>query len=277
MKKVLIATDFSPVAKNATRFAAALCRETGASLVLFHTYRIQVPVGEGGMVTWTLTDTENDVKALLEKESKALSADFGIMADYRFAPGFAHEEIDSMQQELKADLVIMGIEHGSALSDYLMGSTTVSFIRHAHCPVLVIPGDTQFIRPRRILYACDYDSRNTPAVLHPLKDVATLFNSRVYILNVVKENQGFPVQKSIEGIHIDEYLETINHIFYFPENESVVDGITRFVNTHDVGWVAIVPHQHTWYERLFNIPTTKKLLFHANRPVLVLPDQLRFG
>lgn len=277
MKKILLATDFSAPAKNAEQFAAELCRETGASLILFHTYRIQIPVGEGGMVTWTLADTEHDVKDLLEKEVKMLREKYDIDASYRFTPGFAHEEIDAMQQELKADLVIMGIAHGSALSDYLLGSTTLSFIRHAHAPVLVIPAGVSYMRPRRILFACDYDSRNTPGVLSPLKDLAAVFNSRVFILNVVRSGEGFSVRKSIEGIHIDEYLEPVNHIYYFPEDENVVAGLDHFVNTHDVGWVVIIPHQHTWYERLFNIPTTKKYLFHANRPVLVLPDQLRFG
>ncbi|MCC7303323.1 MAG: universal stress protein [Bacteroidia bacterium] len=275
MKTILAATNFSPSARNAASFAANLCKEVGARLVLFHTYHVQVPVSEGGVVTWTLQDTEDDIKRLLEKESEKLSGEFGIKVEYRFAPGFANEEIDSMQKELKADMVVMGIVHGSPLSDYLIGSTTVSFIRHSHAPVLVIPDKVVYNRPRRILFACDYDSRTSPQVLEPLKELAAIFNSKVFVLNVVKPDSEFNVNQSVAGIHLDAYLEAVNHIYYFPEEESVPEGIHHFTATHDIGWVAVVPHQHKWYERLLNLPNTKKVLFHADRPVLVLPDSLR--
>jgi len=40
MKRILVPTDFSPAAENATAYAAQLARQIEASLVLLHVYQL---------------------------------------------------------------------------------------------------------------------------------------------------------------------------------------------------------------------------------------------
>jgi nucleotide-binding universal stress UspA family protein len=44
MNTILVPTDFSPAAENATAYAAQLARQIEASLVLLHVYQLPVPM-----------------------------------------------------------------------------------------------------------------------------------------------------------------------------------------------------------------------------------------
>ncbi len=275
MKVVLVATDFSKAGKNASDFAALLCRKTGARMILFHSYKIPVPVNETAMIGMGFIDVEEDVKELLQKEATRIKKETGLRVEVRLAPGFAVEEIERLQEELRADLIVMGIVHTGPVSEFVLGSITTTFMNRSRVPILVIPEGVSYSQPHRILFACDYGDKTNSAVLHPLKELAAFFSSRIYILNVLKERGDFPVEKSMAGIRMDEYLDTINHIYYFPEEEDIAAEIDYFVTTHKVDWVVMVPHHHNWYERLIRKSETRKYLFHANRPVLVIPDSIK--
>ncbi len=53
--------------------------------------------------------------------------------------GVPGEGLSSHAAEIGADLIVIGVRHRSAIEKLLVGSTTEAVLRHAPCPVLVVP------------------------------------------------------------------------------------------------------------------------------------------
>lgn len=53
--------------------------------------------------------------------------------------GIVQDTINGIAQELKVDLIIMGIHGRTGLNHFFMGSVAEHVIRHASVPVMVIP------------------------------------------------------------------------------------------------------------------------------------------
>jgi universal stress protein A len=53
--------------------------------------------------------------------------------------GDAGEQVITLAQEAKVDLVVIGAQHRRFVDTTVLGVTTVRVTRHAPCPVLVVP------------------------------------------------------------------------------------------------------------------------------------------
>ena len=92
------------------------------------------------------------------------------------------------------------------------------------------------------------------------------------IREVKQKNELILIDEAVEGMKLESNLGDVEHLYYYPENENLVDGINEFVADHNADMVAIIPHRYTLLESLFHKSVSKKLDFHTNIPLLVLPD-----
>jgi nucleotide-binding universal stress UspA family protein len=65
----------------------------------------------------------------------------GVRATARQLTDASTESLLAETRNLKADLIVLGSHHHSALYHLLVGSMTHDVLKRAHCPVLVVPGD----------------------------------------------------------------------------------------------------------------------------------------
>ena len=142
MKTVLAPIDFSPVTRYVVDHAIALARETDARLVLLHVVA-PIPVVSNSL-TLAVTGAEYTVAA--EKEAgKALAElqrtlrDEGVTAHAIRATGDPREEIVEQAKRLTADYIVIGSHGHTAFYDLLVGSTATGVMKHAPCPVVVVP------------------------------------------------------------------------------------------------------------------------------------------
>ena len=68
MKTVLVPTDLSPVSQNASDYAAGICREMGADMILLHVYMIPAPISELSLVLETADEIHQSNENALKKE-----------------------------------------------------------------------------------------------------------------------------------------------------------------------------------------------------------------
>lgn len=269
MKTILVPTDFSKAASNAAEYAVNLAKEMKATVLLFHVYYVPIPVSEVPVII-SPDEFQADNEALLKKEAANLKEKTGVEVRYLAKMGFAMDEI--LEEEKNATLIVMGMKGANKLSEALMGSTTTATFRKATVPVLVIPEKAKYKKPKKIVFACDYDSRTDVHTLDALKELMKTFGSKIYVVNVKQKKESVSMEEAVAGVKLENKLNDVEHIYYFPEKEDLVEGINEFVQEHQADMVAIIPHRYSLMERLFHKSISKKMAFHTHIPLLALPD-----
>lgn len=269
MKTILVPTDFSEAAKNAAEYAINLAKVLNTKVTLFHVYHVPLPISEVPLMVITPDELQRENEAHLKKEAAHLQKKTGVEVKYLTKMGLAVDEI--LEEEKNASLIVMGMKGANKLSEALIGSITTETLRKAKTPVLVIPEKTEYKKPEKIVFAYDYDPRTDVHTLDALKNFMKPFGSKIYIVNVKQKKESVTVEKTTE-IKLENELSDVEHFYYFPEKEDLVDGINEFVKNKHADMIAMIPHRYSLFERLFHTSISKKMAFHTHVPLLALPD-----
>lgn len=152
MKTVLAPIDFSPVTQPVVAEAVTLARRLEARLVLLHVVRPVplLPATFGveqsgaelpGAVMHAAGEQLRGLQRTLLRES--------VTAHTVHVVGEPALEIVAQAERLGADLVVMGSHGRTALYDLLLGSTTQQVLKHAPCPVVIIPPRAELLAATR--------------------------------------------------------------------------------------------------------------------------------
>lgn len=136
-KRILVATDGSPIIERELLYAAHFARVEPAELVVLHAYAPP-----------TQYESYDGYEALLEQHRAMaltvvrdavdeLRAD-GVEAKGEVRAGAAPEAIIAAAAEHDVDLIIMGTRGASDLRE-MLGSVSAQVLRYARCPVLQVP------------------------------------------------------------------------------------------------------------------------------------------
>jgi nucleotide-binding universal stress UspA family protein len=141
-KRILYATDFSPAAEHALGYALSLAEEAQGALILVHVMpRPSVAATASGLpidLGRVTGDLERDAREAL-RQAVPSEARVWCEAEEHVAFGRPADEILRLAREREAQAIVMGVHGRNALDLMLFGSTTHHVIRHAPCPVLIIP------------------------------------------------------------------------------------------------------------------------------------------
>jgi nucleotide-binding universal stress UspA family protein len=163
LKRVLVATDFSPPSDAALAYGRALARTFGASLHVLHVvenYFLRPTAAAPYMLQQARTRMLDD--QLTDDDRQQLGA--------RAVLEISDEPADTIADYAKAqkiDLIVMGTHGRSGLERLLVGSVAEHVIRTAPCPVLTVRHpEHEFIVPDSTERAGHQDSLED----HPGRD-----------------------------------------------------------------------------------------------------------
>ena len=152
IQRILVPTDFSARSREAIRFACQFAEWFGGKITLFHTVHIPGPFGTSefpGIDAAPIVSAANkhahaEIHQLLEQAVPPALTDRAIVRE-----GPPLEEIPKLVMEGKYDLIICATHSLASLRHALLGSTAEGLVRHAFCPVLVLPvGKNESLRER---------------------------------------------------------------------------------------------------------------------------------
>lgn len=136
-KRILLATDGSPSATEAARYARDLARLTGAEVLVVHAHpRVPPYLGEPNLTEM--------MHKILEESSAVVDpviadlAEAGIQASPVFLEGPAAEAILNVAEARECDLIVMGTRGHGQLAGMLLGSVSHKVLSNAKVPVLVV-------------------------------------------------------------------------------------------------------------------------------------------
>jgi nucleotide-binding universal stress UspA family protein len=145
MKKILIATDGSPSAREAVAFGLEIAAEQGAEVVFVHVIPTAdvLPMNGFGLPAALPHPLTAADRAPLDEAAK-LASEQGITAHTQLLTGTAVDEIVAYADSLDAGLIVVGSRAHGAVASALLGGVSQGILHEARRPVLVVRG----ARPR---------------------------------------------------------------------------------------------------------------------------------
>jgi len=279
LKRILLATDFSPESMNALQSAVSLAKRYNAAIVLVHVLPTESPMlaAEG----WSLPTESVQVSAERSMARLENAGDLnGIDHEAIIRSGITWEVISEILDEKNIDLLVMGTHGDKAVRKLFLGSTAETASRHATCPVLTVgphveltPGD----RFHHILYASDFSSGSMRALSYALA-LAADDGAELTLLHVIESKPASQAEmlawKREDADRLRRMMPPGMALAHEPEIE--IDfgipevGIVRLADTREAD--LIVMGSHTAGAVSTHIPwtTLHHVLRNAHCPVLTV-------
>lgn len=275
MKTILATTDFSKASVNAVRYAAQLSIESSGKLLLLHSTFIPVVSDSFFDMRITLDALEKDDETSLKNLCEKLQNEFGsdLKLDKKNVVGYTDQIIKDLISSGGISMIVMGIQHTDKLSQAIFGTSSTKLAGTVSCPILIIPETMKFKPWKKIAFAFNQVSAPMNRGVKVLKELATLFNSKIQFINIM-ENEYIqkddsmlePLYKTFKDLELKTYFE--------PSKPNMTSEILMdWVRRHKAGVIVLVARHHSILWKLFNERMTKKIAFHSKVPILILSEK----
>lgn len=145
MKTIVALVDLSDLTFKVLKQAHALASVFNSEVIILHVLGKASVVMDLGIVSPVVledpspTAVKEQAEQLLEIRDSLIK--FGVRARVEQLTDAKVEAVLAETRRLNADLIILGSHHHSTIYHMLVGSVAADVLKHAHCPVLVVPSD----------------------------------------------------------------------------------------------------------------------------------------
>ncbi|MGB5169859.1 MAG: universal stress protein [Eudoraea sp.] len=281
MKNVLLLTDFSNNAWNAIFAALKMHEHTACNFYLLNTY-------EPSFVNIFGAKSKERLGVIYDSLAKNSSIELDKILHYLDINhtnknhvfqkcSVSNDIVNAVKdicKEKDIDLIVMGTKGATGAKEIFMGSNTVELIKMINsCPILAVPNTHDFKGLHKILFPTEFTKPFTKYELNPLIELATTWNSEILISFIAQE---FMLSKD-QIYNKEELIKRLGKIEYSIHKVemqlSVADSISRFAKESRADLIVLIKYEHTFIEKLSREAVVKKVGFHAQIPLLVLPHE----
>lgn len=273
LKHILLPTDFSDLAGNATITAVEMCKRHDAHLHILHVVenRIMVAPPESNVpVFYVVPEMEKKgrenldalVKKLVRKHNIKITAhlEFGNPADF----------IRDKAIELSCELIVIGTHGASGFRDLFIGSTAYTLIKNTTIPVLTIPGKRKFKNFGKVLFPI----RAAKGILEKYDFIEPIIeknNSELVILGLSLQSEIFNLEdRKKELLELGKSLAVNSTAFssQFQVCKNYARTVLDVARKEKVQLIVInATLDYSWSE-FFIGPYAQQIINHAKIPVL---------
>ncbi|RKR14222.1 nucleotide-binding universal stress UspA family protein [Maribacter vaceletii] len=281
MKKIVIPTDFSDNAWNATKYALELFKEEECTFFLVNTYtpaiansRFMAAAINGVTIEDSVSlASKKGLQTVVKKIKKNYDNPrhkFNIISSFNLLV----DEIKEIVEEENIDLIVTGTKGSSGLEEVFMGSNTVRIIKSIkNCPVLAIPELFDYSSPIEMAFATDFNRFYSLSELQPLITLAKTFKSVIRIVHVQYEIKALTELQHFNLGMLRKYFNEVEHYVHtVSELNSVSKTLEIFSSELDIHLLAMLNYQHSYMEKMTREPVVKRIAFHTQIPLLVIPE-----
>lgn len=140
--KILVATDGSLSSAHAVQEAVNLASQTDSELHIVHVMPVSTLYSSADMVLAggvpLYDESRKKANRILAEDVERAKEAGAPEAEVHLLEGKPDAEVVALAEEIGAGLIVVGSRGFGALARALVGSTSTSIVRHAHCPVMVI-------------------------------------------------------------------------------------------------------------------------------------------
>ena len=270
VKKILVPTDFSPVADNAIHYAIGIATKLKCNLYLCHVYSfdrfnydLDAPEHKQPYtraIERKMKRTEQKFSDKIKQEGLTITT---IVERDDFSSLFGRKA-----KELEIDMIIMGSKGASGIEKLVFGSVAGSALDWAKIPVLIIRPGHFFRAFEHIILAIDHNEI-AKSVIMPLHKLASNFGANVTLLNISKGSNQSAHRKTkllaLEGIK-SAYQE-------IPMSNSINETINQYVKKEGCDLLCMIRRKKGFFESFLKGSLTRAQAYNSEAPLLVLPER----
>jgi len=272
MRTIIVTTDFSAEAENATLYAAAAASRMGLKIILFTLQRVSIHALNSRVSARSYDQIIRQFHEMIAEAATKLSEVHKIEVVPYLATGDFYDELESCNFQYNADMVVMGMASKSLEQD-LLGNTTTNAIERLSIPVLAVPLAASFTGMGKIMFACDVLRGVQTKVLQQVRDLAKVLGATVEIFHVrdhvmaVQENH---LEQENIGL-IQSQLSGIQYYYRGVESKRIVEAIKYELEKTNSDLLIMVTHRYGFWNSLVHRSKTRVMAAGANIPLLSLP------
>lgn len=150
---ILLATDGSTDAAQATTAAVDIAKRSGSELHLIHVWH---DVRTHRAHAYVKRELQRQGREILDQEVQRIGEMGGTVTRAHLREGRTFGEVIKLGDELDAGLLLVGSHGYRGLRRMLMGSQSEDIVHHADRPVLVVRGEENVWPPARIVAGDDF-------------------------------------------------------------------------------------------------------------------------
>jgi len=275
-RKILLPTDFSKNSKNALQYAIELYKNEECDFYIlnvfyvigFATDNMLVPeVGEIAYKSSKETSEEGLLKTLNYFQKKNLSRHkFFSISKFNSLLN----SIDEVVEEYNIDMIIMGTQGVTNAKGIIFGSNTVMVMeKERNCPVLAIPSEVNFSKPKEIVFPTSYEKPYNKEEINYLIEIANMNKAAIRILHV-NGDEPFTETQENNKKQLIVYFEGLEYSFHTIYNVELQIALDCFVQSRDSDMVAFINKKHGFIDTIFTRHLVQELGYKSRVPVLTL-------
>lgn len=271
MKHILIPTDFSECANDASDFAIDFAIKANAKLDFLHLLStpmdwVKLPLGKEILYPEILKQighTKNELSKWLNKAHK-----MKIEANRSIVYNRGKEEIFNHIKNYNCDLIVMGSNGTKGLKEKVIGSNAQQILRNANVPVIIVK--KRIVKPiKNMLFVSDFKDVSISA-FHIITHFANIVGAHIDLLFV--NTPKYFVESEETDTNMGNILKYCNRSDICTKNiinaDSIEKGINDFIRENGTDLIAICTHGKSSIFQLFNPSIAETLTNHLDLPVL---------
>ena len=272
MTKIILPTDFSENAFNAIKYAVSFFEGEPCEFIVYHTY--ELPLDASELQPSVREKIEANSKAELEKTIQKIHAldpdkthSFSTFSEY----SYSSEGIVKLAQSESADAIVMGTQGANGLKEIFVGSVASDVIHGATCPVIAIPRDAKFNKPKKIVFTTDLEVLSDHKILEPLIETVRHFDTHLMVLHLFKKGQFMKKEVKLnENSVLQDDFQNVKDSFHYVENNNTSEGIQKFIEEHDADMLAMITRDHGFFKSIFHQSNVEQMAFHSTIPLFAI-------
>ena len=274
--RILIPTDFSKNALNATFYALDLYEKQHCDFYFLHVFNLDsfgattlvLPEPGGSAYDSTKVASEASFAKLL----KLLALHKNSKHTYHTAAALNYLSVALKEIIAKKDinLVVMGTKGATGAKGVIFGSNTVKTMEKiTECPVLAVPENVRFSPLKEIVFPTDFKKSYNRKEMAYLIAMAHMHHAMISILHIKKTAELSLSQEENKQL-LANIFKTVECSFHTLENIGLAQGISIFVASRNSDMIAFINRKHFFFNSVFSKPLIKEIAYEATTPILAL-------
>ncbi len=270
LKKILVPTDFSPLAENALKIAAQLAKEHDSEIYLLHMLELPLSQIDALSSHSDLPEAMFFMKLAHKRFEDTMEKDFLNGITVHETVNF-HQTSDGILETCKEhdiDLVVMGSHGASGFKEMFIGSNTEKVVRTSEVPVLVIKNEHTNLNIKNFVYASSFTEENKKPYSKAVA-LTNMLQARMHLL-VINTVNNFYTTSEAEDM-MNGFISTSspdNYTMNIYNDDTIEKGILNFSKLIGADLIGMSTHGRQGLAHFFNGSISEDLVNHARRPVI---------